>query len=172
MKKEVYLAIILIVIAFLSYSCESSVAKRHPLNGSWELKEVRWVSKDTVHKLIKSKLGTLLLTPESYCIMWSPTQQERTPFKILSNPTDEEIIKGFRSIVFNSGTYEHTDSTITTKSTLAKVPGFEGGTQYYSYTIEDNQLTLVMYDEQYPSGEKPNWSGIWRTKFFFIKKEK
>jgi hypothetical protein len=172
MKKGMSIAITFTVIAFLSCSDKSSPEKHNSLLGSWDLTEVHWISTDTIHTLKKSKLGALLFTPESYSIMWSPTSQERVPFKVLSNPTDEEIIAGFRSIVFNTGSYMLSDTTITTKSTLAKVPGFEGGTQYYSYTVKDHELLLTMFDEQYPNGNQPHWSGIWKTKFFFKKKEK
>ncbi|KAG1654379.1 23S rRNA pseudouridine(2604) synthase [Nymphon striatum] len=98
-------------------------------HSSWNLEEVNWVSKDTTHILKRNKLGILLITDESYGIIWSPTQDDRIPFKKLSNPTDEEILNGFRSIVFNAGTYIKTDSTMTSTSTIAKVPGFEGASR-------------------------------------------
>mgnify|MGYP000312510904 FL=1 len=88
----------------------------------------------------------------------------------MSNPTEEEIKAGFSSIVFNSGTYTSTDSTMVTEAIIAKVPGFEGGKQYYRYILEGNQLSFTMYDETYPDGSKPQWSGLWKTKFIFDKK--
>lgn len=151
------------------YSCTMKNPNKNNLLGSWNLTEVRWVSDDTTYYLKKPKLGLLLITPKSYSIIWSPTKEERIPFKILSNPSDEEIKSGFRSIVFNAGSYSRTDTTLTTTSVLAKVPGFEGGKQLYNYNLKENQLSLLMFDEIYPEGGRPNWSGVWKTNFLFEK---
>lgn len=110
-----------------------------------------------------------MLTPERYSIIWTPSRQPRAPFKILSKPTENEIKSGFGSIVFNSGTYQMADSTITTQAILAKVPGFEGGQQFYDYSFENDFLILTMYDETYPDGNKPDWAGKWKTKFVLEK---
>ena len=139
--------------------------KENVLLGSWDVREVHWISNDTTVTIKNAQPGILMLTPERYSIIWTPTRYERAPFKILSKPTDDEIKSGFGSIVFNSGTYSMTDSTITTKALLAKVPGFEGGKQFYDYRLEKNLLTLTMYDETYPDGTKPDWAGIWKTQF-------
>lgn len=170
--KLILALLLLSVTIFLMKSCDTVNTVDNQLLGSWSLKEVNWISADTTHILKKDKLGMLLLTEDSYSIMWSPIQKERTPFKELSNPTDEEIINGFRSIVFNAGIYMATDSTLTTTSIIAKVPGFESGKQFYTHTVNNNFLTLTMTDEVYPNGRKPSWSGTWQTKFIFHKKKK
>ena len=139
--------------------------RENRLLGSWDVKEVHWISNDTTVTIEHAQPGILMLTPERYSIIWTPTRHARAPFKILSKPTDDEIKSGFRSIVFNSGTYLMTDSTITTKALLAKVPGFEGGMQFYDYQLKNKILTLTMYDETYPDGTKPDWAGIWKTQF-------
>ncbi len=164
--------IILYSLVLYLYSCNYEDHDKNVLYGSWNLKEVRWVSSDTTFHLKKPQLGLLLITPESYSIIWPPTEEKRTPFNNLSNPTDEEIKSGFRSIVFNSGNYSNTDSTLTTTSTLAKVPGFEGGKQFFNYKLKEDNLELMMYDEVYPNGDKPKWSGVWKTDFLFNKIER
>ncbi|TMM53359.1 lipocalin-like domain-containing protein [Maribacter algarum] len=153
------------------HSCSSKGHTKNTLEGSWNLTEVRWVSVDTTFYLKKPQLGLFLITPERYSIIWSPTEEKRKPFYNLSNPTDEEIKSGFRSIVFNSGSYSQTDSILVTTANLAKVPGFAGGKQFYTYSLSENQLSLMMYDETYPNGEKPKWSGVWKTNFLFEKIE-
>ena len=74
-------------------------------------------------------------------------------------------IEVFHSIAFNAGTYELTDSALTTTAIIAKVPGFEGGKQFFRYHIDHSTLTLVMFDETYPNGTKPTWSGKLEVKF-------
>jgi hypothetical protein len=97
--------------------------------------------------------------------MWTPLNQARTPFKVLSNPTDAEAIAGFKSVVFNGGSYELSKDGVVTQSYIAKVPGFEGGLQHYRYDVKGDVLRLTMFDETYPDGSKPDWSGIWETEF-------
>lgn len=139
---------------------------QHPdFFGSWEMAEVHWVAADTTYSIEKAQPGLFIFEPMRYSIMWTPTEEAREPFKNLSAPTPEETIAGFRSVVFNGGTFTHTDSTITTQANIAKVPGFEGGTQFYNYELEGERLTLTMFDETYPNGEKPQWFGKYETKF-------
>ncbi len=98
--------------------------------------------------------------------MWSPKTSPRTPFKHLSKPTEDEILQGFRSIVFNAGTYVVNGDQLVATAQVAKVPGFEGGQLFYLFNHTDNnQLTLTLYDEIYPDGSKPDWSGKWKTVF-------
>ncbi len=156
----------------LALSCMTTTQKDKPkesinntLLGSWEMKRIEWVSADTVYPIEKAQPGVLLITPNRYSIIWTPTQETRKAFEVLSNPTDEEIIAGFRSVVFNAGSYVHTDSTFTTKAHIAKVPGFEGGMQLYDYKLSADTLRLTMFDETYPNGSKPDWAGKWKTRF-------
>ncbi|MCB0689938.1 MAG: lipocalin-like domain-containing protein [Saprospiraceae bacterium] len=140
-----------------------------PVLGSWSMREVHWISTDTTYSIHNTQPGIFIFTPKSYAIMWTPSQQPRRAFEVLSKPTDEEILDGFRSVVFNAGSYVWTDSTLISTAVIAKVPGFEGGKQYYRYQIEHGILTLVMFDETYPDGSKPEWSGRYVTKFILEK---
>jgi len=149
----------------------SSLPKENILLGSWEMSSIHWIAADTTYSIEKAQPGLLMINADRYAIMWTPTGEPRVPFVLLSNPTDDELKSGFRSIVFNSGTYEMTDSTFTTTAKIAKVPGFEGGRQFYQYKIENNTLELVMYDETYPNGDKPLWFGKYTTKFILKKVE-
>lgn len=97
------------------------------LLGSWKVASVTWKSDNKSSTIELAQPGIFLFTPLSYSIMWTPTKEARTPFKILSSPTDEEAIAGFKSVVFNGGSYEFTEDRLTTTAFIAKVPGFEGG---------------------------------------------
>lgn len=136
-----------------------------PVIGSWSMQEVHWITKDTTYSIYHAQPGIFIFTPTSYSIMWTPDEQPRSPFKMLSQPTEKEMLDGFQSVVFNAGSYIWTDSTIISTAVIAKVPGFEGGTQHYRYQIGHDRLTLVMFDETYPDGSKPDWFGKYVTKF-------
>jgi len=141
----------------------------NPLLGSWKMQEIHYIYADTTYIGKPITYGTLLFTPKRYSLLYNPWSSERKAFKILSKPTDAEIKAAFQSIVFNSGSYVFTDSTVTTTADMAKVPGFEGGKQYYKYTIKDSIFNLMMFDETYPDGTKPEWFGKLKVKFIMHK---
>ena len=138
--------------------------------GSWKLLEIEYLEEDRSVKQQGIEYGRVLFTERTYAIMYNPTLKERTPFEQLSKPTEAEILAGFKSIVFNSGTYQIENDEIITTADLAKVPGFEGGKQVYQYRIhQKDTLYLTMYDETYPDGGKPSWAGRLKIKMTFIR---
>lgn len=169
-ESTVFLIVFLIVVLIIGCTKSSlPVIKHTSLLGSWRVKEVHWKTKDTTYSITKAQPGIFFFTDSSYATMWTPIDTPRKPFKILSNPTDEELISGFRSVVFNAGNYTHTDTTVISTAFIAKVPGFEGGKQFYRYTIDGKRMRLTMYDETYPNGEKPGWFGKFVTEFVLHK---
>lgn len=166
-----------IVLIFL-FSCNTEegnttikkeVETINPILGAWEMAEIHWITSDTTYSINKAQPGIFLFTPKRYSIMWTPVKETRVPFVDLSKPTEKEIIYGFQSVVFNGGTYTFTDSTVTTVAKIAKVPGFEEGIQFYKYIINKDTLFLTMFDEIYPDGTKPGWSGKYKTQFVMLK---
>jgi len=169
MKKVFYISVLfLIAITFSSLTKEKIIVENSVI-GAWNMKSVNWITKDTTYRLDNIQPGIFIFTKNYYSIMWTPLEKPREPFKELSKPTNEEIIKGFRSVVFNSGTYTITDSTLTSTALIAKVPGFEGGKQFYRYQITEDTLNIKMFDETYPDGTKPKWSGKYVTEFILTR---
>ena len=173
--RTVYFWINTFIIFHFFLACNTNSIKevetksKFPLIGSWEMSSIYWITDDTTYSIESAQPGLLMIGANRYSIMWTPIDQPRKPFKSLSKPTDEEMKTGFRSIVFNAGLYEKTDSTLTTTAQIAKVPGFEDGKQYYRYNIKDDILELTMFDETYPDGQKPEWFGKFVTKFILKK---
>lgn len=139
------------------------------LVGSWSVDEIHYLYKDTTYKQIGIHYGRFLFTKNRYAVMYNPRLEKRKSFKNLSNPTPQEIIEGFKSVVFNSGSWQINKDQIITQANIAKVPGFEGGKQYYKYILTDNILEMILYDETYPNGKKPDWYQKVKVKFRMIK---
>ena len=137
--------------------------------GSWRLDSIDYITPDTLVSIKPGSGGALIVVPERYSIMYAQTSKSRVPFERLSQPTEAEIIAGFRSIVFNSGSYVLEGGDFITTADIAKVPGFEGGIQYYRFGIFEDKLTLQLYDETYPDGGKPEWLGRVEVKMTFRK---
>ncbi len=136
-----------------------------PLEGAWIVQSVHWTWPDGTNSIDEAQPGRFLFVDGHYTLMWTNTVEPRTPFAILSEPTDDEIKAAFRSIVFNAGTYVVEGNRVAARAEIARVPGFEGGQQFYTYEIEGDILNLTMVDETYASGEKPDWSGKLETLF-------
>jgi len=153
---------IICCIFFGFVTCRS---EQNRLKGTWSINEIHWITPDTTYSIKNAQPGIFMVSSSRYSIIWTPIHAKRVPFKKLANPTDEEIISGFKSIVFNSGTYQIADTTFTVQAQIAKVPGFEGGTQKFIYNIKDDILNIKMIDETYPNGEKPDWFGKLETLF-------
>ena len=170
MKQFIYVYSLLGLLSLTS--CQTNSAKKtdlNPLLGAWEVQSVTWLSESKTQKIESAQPGMFIFNENHYALMWSPKQTPRTPFVNLSQPTDDEILNGFRSIVFNAGSYRIDGQQLVATARVAKVPGFEGGQLYYRYEFKAGQLLLTMYDETYPDGSKPDWSGKWQTQFTLVK---
>lgn len=139
------------------------------LCGTWEISSIKWIYPDTTYHLQNPQPGFLQFSKKRYSFIWTPSENTRTPFVKLAHPTAEEMQNGFKSVVFNAGTYTIENDKIIVTAEIAKVPGFEGGIQIFEYQLDGDHLTYVMVDETYPSGEKPAWYGKLKTEFKLIK---
>ena len=155
--------------ADLIQKMDSMSISDNPLLGSWKLEEIHYKYQDTTYVQKGIRYGRILFHPNTYAIMYNPRLSPRSDFKDLSRPTDKESLEAFRSIAFNSGVYHINENVILTISDLAKVPGFEGGKQYYRYAIDGTMLEMVMFDETYPGGKKPEWYGKLQIELTFKK---
>ena len=144
--------------------------KQKQLEGSWKVHAIKYHYPDTTYVVNQIKYGRFIFNKKNYAVMYNPMMNERTPFKNLSKPADLEIKKAFQSIVFNSGSYAIEDNTIHAIPDIAKVPGFENGHQYYRIEIIGSEnISLTMFDETYPDGNKPEWYGKIKIQFLLEK---
>ncbi|WP_421801314.1 ankyrin repeat domain-containing protein [Flagellimonas sp.] len=131
--------------------------RRAQLLGSWHVDQIHYQYRDTTYIQKGVDYGRFMFTKNHYSGMYNPNLSPRKPFKDLSKPTEEEIKSGFQSIKFNSGTYSINNGILEFKADMAKVPGFEGGEQFFRITSSKGGLELTMFDENYPDGSKPEW---------------
>ncbi len=165
---------IVAIFMMWSLSCFCQIEKRSTaikvdVSGSWQITEVQYLYPDTTYIRNTIPYGRFIFDKNRYALMYNPVMMERTPFKNLSKPEDAELIEAFRSIVFNSGSYVIEDDVVHTTADLAKVPGFEGGQQFYRIERVEDNLQLVMYDETYPDGNKPEWYGKVKVSFLLMR---
>jgi len=157
--------------ALISYLDSIDLSRRKQnIRGSWKVVEVQYMYTDTTYIVNDIDYGRFLFSDENYALMYNPYMQKRSPFINLSKPEDTEVISAFKTIVFNSGSYTIERDVIKTIADIAKVPGFEGGQQYFRIKALGKELELTLVDETYPDGGKPQWFGKLEVNFL-LKKE-
>ena len=68
----------------------------------------------------------LIFTPTHYSMMRTVGPQPRASF-VAINPTSEEKVAAYDSFIANSGTYELSGTTLTTRPIVSKHPNYMGG---------------------------------------------
>ncbi|NND87818.1 MAG: hypothetical protein HKM28_01070, partial [Flavobacteriaceae bacterium] len=154
------------------FEIEGEKILQHKLQRSWKVQEIRYEYPDTTYIMNSERMGRFIFADSTYALIYYPEMKTRPNFKQLSSPTSPEMLKAFKTVVFNSGSYKWEGSRLITQADLAKVPGFEGGKQFYEVNRYSQGLEIVMYDEQYPNGESPNWVGTLRITFQLIPENK
>lgn len=164
--KRTHLFTLILFLSQLGFCQSISV---DDLMGSYVLKSIDYIYSDTTITLDPSQSGFIVLSNKRYAIAYNPGLNARTPFENLSQPTNKEVLAGFKTFAFNSGSYTYEDGIFTATPDFAKVPGFEGGEQVYEITKSDKLISFTMYDETYPNGNKPEWYGKLKIKLSFEK---
>ena len=78
-----------------------------------------------------------------YSAIFSTGTEARPRAAAHFDATDGEKVAQYNTIIVNSGTYEVSGSTITTKPMIAKAPEFVGGSETTDFEIAGDMLTLT-----------------------------
>ena len=125
------------------------------LEGAWEITEESFKSPDASWTDTSPQPSLYIFAKQHYSIMLVPSgpdgrSQPRELFSgtdpILgaAQPTDAEKVVAFGSFIANSGTYEVSGSSLTTRPIVAKTPNFmSGGALTFMYQIEGDTLHLT-----------------------------
>lgn len=143
-----------VVAKLLSYT-----AAKEALAGSWIITNINYIYADTTYEVTAPAPGIFMGAPERYMILYHPTSKPRKAFSDFSDPSCEDLRNAYQNLVFNTGNYHLTDSLLVAHPDIARVPGFEGARQVYRMAVSEEQLSLTLFDETYPNGEKPTWHG-------------
>jgi len=96
--------------------------------------------------------GVYIFTERHFSNMLIPNAEGRSPFT--EERTDEERLAAYDNFIADSGSYELTDSLLTTHNIIAKVPNAMNGGFPYRYSLEGDSLVLT-FDRGWapPAGE-------------------
>lgn len=130
----------LMVLCTTIVSAQSSTKKS--IEGVWKVTEIVVTGEDASN-VPNPQPGLIIFTQKHYSVMWVPGNQPRSLFKG-ENPTNEEKIAAYDSLVANSGTYEIAEGTLTLHPMVARSPNFmAGGVSKNQLRIEGTTLWLT-----------------------------
>ncbi len=129
----------------------AAVAAAPSVEGAWRITEFSSTGPDTSYAISDPQPSLLIFLAGHYSQMYVPGDEPRELFSgdepVLGalEPTDAEVLTAFGSFIANSGTYEVSGSTITTRPIVAKNPNFmAGGSISYTYRVEGDTLWLTI----------------------------
>jgi len=128
----------------------ASSASEPSLKGAWRITEFSTTSPDTSITNSAPQPSLFVFLDGHYSSMYVPGDEPRQLFagdQVVvgtEEPTEAEKIAAFDSFIANSGTYEVTGSTLTTRPIVAKNPNFmAGGSLSYTYAFEGESVRLT-----------------------------
>jgi len=123
---------------------------RSTLLGAWRITEVSVTSPDTTWTSKNPQPGLYIFSDRHFSNLLVSGTEERTPFN--DDTTDEEVLVAYQRFIADAGTYEVTDTELTTHNIVAKVPNYMNGGFTYRYSVHGDSLVLTFNEGWAPPG--------------------
>jgi len=134
--RALFLAVLTVSLA----SAQSGTKK--PIEGVWKVTEIV-ITGANASNSANVQPSLFIFSQQHYSLMYVPGNKPRALYKA-QEPTNEEKISAFDSLIANTGTYEISGSTLTIHPIVARNPNFmAGGSDKYQFRIEGTTLTLT-----------------------------
>ena len=131
----------LVIVACGQAPSSEPADSMNPLEGVWSLTASDPGDGSSV--IDPSQPGLYIFAEGYYSGVYAPGAAQRVPSEVPFQPTTEEMVAQYESIIVNTGTYEISGSTVTFRPMLAKSPGFVGGQSMAEFSVDGNTLTLT-----------------------------
>ncbi len=131
LRSRVVPAAVALVVLVTTASCSQAPAPAepdapaNPLHGVWSM--IAMTSGDDGATIDPSQPGLFIFTEGHYSAVYSLGADPRPLSAAGFDPTSEEKVAQYDTIIVNTGTYEARGSTITFRPMVAKSPEFIGG---------------------------------------------
>ena len=147
----------IIIVCALLQGCVSTeqdgeASSPKQLIGAWLITETSVTTKEGTTTNENPQLGVYIFSERHFSNMLIPNAEGRSPFS--EERTDEERLAAYDNFIADSGSYELTDSLLTTHNMIAKVPNAMDGGFPYRYILDGDSLVLT-FDRGWapPDGE-------------------
>ena len=115
-------------------------APANPLHGVWSMSKMTPGGGGTT--IDPSQPGLFIFTEGHYSAVYSLGSEPRPRSATSFNPTSEEKVAQFDTIIVNTGIYDVSGPTITFRPLVARSPEFIGGQSMMDFQIDGDVLTL------------------------------
>ena len=122
------------------------------LEGVWIVFDIRFIDSTRETVVSEPQPGLFIFGRTYYSAVWVPRGGPRKRFVKRFDPTPDEIVEAFWSIIANSGTYELSESTLMTHPIVTRMPEFAGGRTVYKYRLDGDRLHLEQLEEYLRDG--------------------
>ena len=159
LRSHVVPAAVALVVLVITASCGQApapaepTAPANPLHGVWSMTTMTPGGGGAT--IDPSQPGLFIFTEGYYSAVYLPGADPRPLSAAGFNPTSEEKVAQYDTIIVNTGTYEASGSTITFRPMVAKSPGFIGGHSTMDYQINGDTLTLSVTSTVAADGASP-----------------
>ncbi len=130
-----------LVALLLTIACHEPPSPANELVGVWSLTAVD--PGDGSPVIEPSQPGLYIFADGYYSAVYAPGTDLRINSEVSFQPTPEEMVAQYETIIVNTGTYEISGSTVTFRPVIAKSPAFVGGHQMSTFRVEGNTLLLT-----------------------------
>ena len=108
-----------------------------PLAGAWEVAAIGDTSGASIDP---AGPGQFIFSNGRYSAVFTVDVTERMPSATAFDPTDEEKVAQYDTIIVNSGTYEIDGDQVTLRPLVAKSPEYIGGSSTMTFQVEGDVL--------------------------------
>ena len=136
------LVALLLTVACQQTGSSEAASPANDLVGVWSLAAVD--PGDGSPLIQPSQPGLYIFADGYYSAVYAPGVDPRIKSAISFQPTSEEMVTQYETIIVNTGTYEISGSTVTFRPVIAKSPGFVGGYQVSTFRVEGDTLVLTL----------------------------
>ena len=142
MRDTMFLAAILIGAAGCSPPQESGQGSPSALVGAWLITETTTTTADSSWTNSTPQTGLYIFTESHFSNMLIHGPESRQLFPEAATP--EQRLAAYDPFIADAGSYELTDSTLTTQNIIAKVPNVMNAALHYRYSLSGDSLLLTL----------------------------
>ena len=137
---------VLAIVGILLFAVSDSLFAENSIEGIWRITKITTTTSQGDNTNPQLLPSMYVFTKKHYSIIWMPGRELQKNYAKRWQPTSEEKVQSYNSIIVNAGTYSIEENVITTKPVIAKTPDFIGGYAKFEYEVEGNVLKLTRID--------------------------
>ncbi len=117
-----------------------------PIDGAWRVAKIQIAGHHGTMALDDPQPGICLFRDGYYSMIWRPRDEPAKGYATMWRQSAGEAAEAYSSIILDSGTFELSDTTLTTHPIVSKAPEMTGGRAIYSCKLDGDTLRIGMLE--------------------------